>query len=119
MQPPTTSVDAQVTIASSVPASQPDAYMAMQSQSSQVQAQSASVDATMITSTLTVAVPDLASNLAVTAPVQTVIETNAPPSTPPPLGLSAFVAVAILRADASARRPRSPARSGLSSSARQ
>ena len=84
MQPPTPSVDAQVTIASSIPASQPDAYMALQSQSSQIQAQSASVDATMITSMLTVAVPDLASNLAVTAPVQTVIETNAPPSTPPP-----------------------------------
>eukprot|EP00964_Phaeocystis_antarctica_P048595 scaffold28122_cov65-Phaeocystis_antarctica.AAC.1 len=83
--PPTTSVDAQVTIAVSVLGSDQDAYATLQSQSSTVQAQAGSVDAKKISSTLTAAVPNLAANLAVTAPTQTVVETNAPPSAPPPL----------------------------------
>eukprot|EP00964_Phaeocystis_antarctica_P105840 scaffold70823_cov54-Phaeocystis_antarctica.AAC.1 len=84
VDPPTTSVDAQVTIVVSVLGSDPDAYATLQSQSSTVQAQAGSVDANTISSTLTAAVPNLAANIAVTAPTQIVVETNAPPSTPPP-----------------------------------
>lgn len=84
VEPPTTSVEAQVTIAVSVLGSDPDAYTALQVQSSALQAQAGSVDANMISNSLTAAVPNLAGDLAVTEPTQTVVETNAPPSTPPP-----------------------------------
>ena len=84
VDPPTTSVDAQVTIVVSVLGSDPDAYATLQSQSSTVQAQAGSVDASTVSSTLKASVPNLAANIAVTAPTQIVVETNAPPSTPPP-----------------------------------
>ena len=84
VEPPTTSVDAQVTIAVSVLGSDPDAYATLQDQSSAVQDQAGSVDAKTISATLAAAVPNLARDLVVTTPTQTVVETNAPPLNPPP-----------------------------------
>ena len=84
VDPPTTSVDAQVTIVVSVLGSDPNAYATLQNQSSAVQAQASSVDASTISTTLLAAVANL-TGLVVTAPTQTVVETNAPPTTPPPL----------------------------------
>ena len=86
VDPPTTSVGAQVTIVVKVLASsRPDAYKYLQNQSSAVQDQAGSVNASRISSTLTAAVTNL-GGLAVTAPIQTAsVETNAPPTTPPPL----------------------------------
>ena len=83
VDPPTTSVDAQVTIVVSVLGSDSNAYATLQSQSSTVQAQAGSVDASTVSSTLKASVPNLAANIAVTAPTQIVVETNAPPSNPP------------------------------------
>ena len=71
--PPTTSVDAQVTIAVSVLGSDPDAYATLQDQSSAVQDQAGSVDAKTISATLAAAVPNLARDLVVTTPTQTVV----------------------------------------------
>jgi hypothetical protein len=84
VDPPTTYVDAQVTIVVSVLGSDSNAYATLQNQSSAVQAQAGSVNASTISTTLAAAVTNLAG-LAVTAPAQIVIETNAPPSNPPPL----------------------------------
>ena len=49
----------------SVLGSDPDAYTALQVQSSALQAQAGSVDVNMISNTLTTAVPNLAGDLAV------------------------------------------------------
>jgi outer membrane biosynthesis protein TonB len=86
VDPPTTSVGAQVTIVVKVLASSsPDAYKWLQDQSSTVQNQVNVVNASRISSTLTAAVANL-RGLAVTAPTQVAyVETNAPPTTPPPL----------------------------------
>ena len=84
VDPPTTAVDAQVTIVVSVLGSDSNAYATMQSQSSAVQAQASSVNASMISTTLAAAMTNL-TGLVVTAPTTTVVETNAPPSNPPPL----------------------------------
>ena len=86
VDPPTTSVGAQVTIVVKVLASSsPDAYKWLQDQSSTVQNQVNVVNASRISSTLTAAVANL-RGLAVTAPTQVAyVETNAPPKTPPPL----------------------------------
>ena len=84
VDPPTTSVDAQVTIVVSVLGSESNAYAMLQKQSTTVQDQAGSVNASTISSTLTAAVANL-TGLVVTAVTQTVSETNAPPTTPPPL----------------------------------
>ena len=84
VDPPTTSVDAQVTIVVSMLGSDSNAYATMQSQSSAVQAQASSVNASTISTTLAAAMTNL-TGLVVTAPTTTVVETNAPPSNPPPL----------------------------------
>ena len=84
VDPPTTSVDAQVTIVVSVLGSESNAYAMLQKQSSAVQDQAGSVNASTISSSLTAAVANL-TGLVVTAVTQTVSETNAPPTTPPPL----------------------------------
>ena len=83
--PPTTTVGAQVTIVSKILASSsPDAYQLLQNESSTVQDQMGSVNASRISNTLTTAVTNI-KGLAVTAPIQTAYaETNAPPKTPPP-----------------------------------
>jgi len=83
VDPPTTSVDAQVTIVVSVLGSDSNAYATLQAQSSAMQTQASSVNASTITTTLSAAVANL-TGLKVTAPTQTYVETNAPPSTPPP-----------------------------------
>ena len=94
VDPPTTSVGAQVTIVVKVLASSsPDAYKWLQNQSSTVQDQVGSVNSGKISSTLTAAFANLRGlpvanlrGLAVTAPIQAPVdETNAPPTTPPPL----------------------------------
>jgi len=76
VDPPTTSVDAQVTIVVSVLGSESNAYAMLQKQSSAVQDQAGSVNASTISSTLTAAVANL-TGLVVTAVTQTVSETNA------------------------------------------
>ena len=84
VDPPTTSVDAQVTIVVSVLGSDSNAYATLQNQSRAVRDQAGSVNASTISTTLAAAVTNL-TGLVVTAPTQTVSETNAPPTTPPPL----------------------------------
>ena len=82
VDPPTTAVDAQVTIVVSVLGSDSNAYATLQNQSSAVQAQAGSVNASTISTTLAAAVTNL-TGLVVTTPTITVVETNAPPSSPP------------------------------------
>jgi len=85
VDPPTTSVGAQVAIVVEVLAgSRSNAYEWLQDLSSVVQDQANRVNVSTISSTLTAAVANL-TGLVVTAPTQTVSETNAPPTTPPPL----------------------------------
>jgi hypothetical protein len=86
VNPPTTSVGAQVTIVVEVLASgSRDAYNLLQNQSRTVLDQAGSVNASRISSTLMAMVPNL-RGLAVTAPTRAAyVETNAPPKTPPPL----------------------------------
>jgi len=82
VDPPTTSVDAQVTIVVSVLGSDSNAYATLQNQSRAVRDQAGSVNASTISTTLAAAVTNL-TGLVVTAPTQIVVETNAPPSNPP------------------------------------
>ena len=82
VDPPTTAVDAQVTIVVSVLGSDSNAYATLQNQSSAVQAQAGSVNASTISTTLAAAVTNL-TGLVVTTPTITVVYTNAPPSNPP------------------------------------
>ena len=82
VDPPTTSVDAQVTIVVSVLGSDSNAYATLQNQSRAVRDQAGSVNASTISKTLAAAVTNL-TGLVVTAPTQIVVETNAPPSNPP------------------------------------
>ena len=82
VDPPTTAVDAQVTIVVSVLGSDSNAYATLQNQSSAVQAQAGSVNASTISTTLAAAVTNL-TGLMVTRPTITVVDTNAPPSNPP------------------------------------
>ena len=82
VDPPTTAVDAQVTIVVSVLGSDSNAYATLQNQSSAVQAQAGSVNASTISTTLAAAVTNL-TGLVVTTPTITVVYTNAPPSSPP------------------------------------
>ena len=85
VDPPTTSVGAQVAIVVEVLAgSRSNAYEWLQDLSSVVQDQANRVNVSTISSTLTAAVANL-TGLVVTVPTQTVSETNAPPTTPPPL----------------------------------
>ena len=84
VDPPTTSVRARVTIVVKVLASsRPNSYDWLQVQSSAVQAVAGSIDANLVSTTLTAALPNL-TGLVVTAPSLTVSETNGPPTTPPP-----------------------------------
>ena len=84
VDPPTTSVRARVTIVVKVLASsRPNSYEWLQVQSSAVQAVAGSIDANLVSNTLTAALPNL-TGLVVTAPSLTVSETNGPPTTPPP-----------------------------------
>ena len=86
--PPTTSVNAQVTIVVSVLGSDSNAYATLQDQSSAVQAQADSVNASTISTTLAAAVTNL-TGLVVTAPTQLPnVETNAPPTSPPAVPMS-------------------------------